>query len=150
MPGGVLYLGENSVTCFWEVFWDGLQNRGPEPRISKKKIAERKIHVGKLKRAVNVFDVSNPAHMKLIEANTVGCFIGPYGICRGWAELIYKTNPAIDGIRFPSARAGAGTNLALFGGRVKTKDVEFRPNGLGLLEDSSLIELFFREGIGLI
>ena len=127
-----------------------MQSRGAELRISEKKVTERKIYVGKLKRAVEVFDVSNPADMKLIGANTVGCFNGPYRICREWAELVYRTNPKLDGIRFPSARAGGGTNLALFGGRVETADIEFRPIGIELLRDPKLVKLFFKEGIGLI
>lgn len=150
IPGGVLYLGEDSITCFWEVFWENLQSRGADLRISEKKVTERKIYVGKLKRLVDVFDASNPADLKLIGANTVGCFNGPYKICREWAELVYRTNPKFDGIRFPSARAGGGTNLALFGGRVETADIEFRPHGVELLRDPKLVRLFFKEGIGLI
>jgi hypothetical protein len=150
IPGGCLYLGEDSVTCFWEVFNGTITGVGTELRISKTKITDRKIHLGKLKRTIEVFDVANAANMVRIGANVVGCFNGSYKIARGWAELLYKSHPTLDGIRFPSARAGGGTNLALFGGRVQPADIEFKPDATDLLADPDIARLMLTVDIGQI
>ena len=148
IPHGVLYLGENSVTCFWEAFWDMLQSRGDELRVDEQQIRKRKVYTATLARDIQVFDVSNAAHVRRTTANVVGCFNGEYSICREWAVLIYESIPSLDGILYPSARVGAGTNLALFGGRVRASDVQFSGAGLPLIEDPAIAELLRDEEIG--
>src|SRR5262249_36298747 len=145
---GLLYLGEDPATCFWEVFWDTLSTVGFELRIDQKKILERTLYRTNLRRNLIVFNACNPAHLKRIQADAVGCFNGDYAICRGWASLVHAAPENVDGILFPSARAGAKRNLALFGGRVQPTDVEFITPGTKLLADASIAELLIAESIG--
>jgi len=148
IPTGVLYLGENSVTCFWESFWDMLQSRGDQLRLDEQQILKRRVYVAKITRDLHVFDVANAGHMRRITANAVGCFNGEYSICREWAGLLYESSPGLDGILFQSARAGGGTNLALFGGRVDSGDVLFSTTGVPLIDDRAIAELLRDEEIG--
>jgi hypothetical protein len=148
IPGGVLYLGEDSTTCFWEVFWETLSSVGQELRVDRKKITERSVYAATLKRDFVVFNACNPVHLKRVGANAVGCFNGDYAVCRGWGALVYLAPEKVDGILFPSARSGGKKNLALFGGRVLPADVEFKDPGTKLLADPAIGELLITESIG--
>jgi len=150
IPGGVLYLGHDPETCYWEVFWDSLASREEELRLPKKYISERKVHRARITRTIKVFDAANPVLLKAIGANGVGCFNGPYDVARTWTAHLYAWDPTLDGIRFPSARAGGGINLALFGGRVAPKDIAFEKGGTSLERDAAITKLILRENITLI
>jgi len=150
ISGGVLYLGSDHTTCFWEVFWESVQSSGTELRIGKGKLAERSVFKAKLKRTIRVFDAADPAQLKLIGANGVGCFNGSYAIARSWAARLYEADPRLDGIRFPSARGGIGVNLALFGGRVRPEDITFERKAIPLLRDVEIMNLLLQEKIALI
>ena len=150
IPHGVLYLGRNPETCFWEVFWELLQSTQSDLRLPKERLKERKIHRARIKRPIRVFDAEDPVQLKAIGANGVGCFNGPYNIARSWATLLYASDPKLDGIRFPSARAGGGINLALFGGRVEAKDIVFEKNGVPLTDDPEITKLILDSNISLI
>ena len=150
IPGGVLYLGDEPSTCFWEVFWDTLSSVGQELRLDRKKILERSVYAATLKRELVVFNACNPVHLKRIGANAVGCFNGDYAVCRGWGALVYSAPENVDGILFPSARSGGKKNLALFGGRVLARDVEFKEPGTPLLADPTISDLLITESIGWI
>jgi hypothetical protein len=121
-----------------------------ELRLPKQRLDERKVHKAQITRPIRVFDAADPVQLKAIGANGVSCFNGPYDIARSWAALLYTNDPTLDGIRFPSARAGAGINLALFGGRFAPKDVTFGKNAVPLTDDPAITKIIQDANISLL
>jgi len=145
IPEGALYLGDSPGGCFWEVTWDALAGRGTDLQIPKTFLEARRIHQASFLRPFRLFPAYGAA-LKKIKANNVGCFNGPYSICKEWAAFIHAWDAKLDGILYPAAR-GAGLNLALFGGRVTPADIRFSSPGTPLLDDPDIIRLLIEEQI---
>src|SRR6202012_2483816 len=64
---GVLYLADQPVTAFWEIYWDGLGTRAPaERRIPRGKLDERALARASLKHGVRIFDASDAHALKAV------------------------------------------------------------------------------------
>jgi RES domain len=127
-PGtAVIYLGEDPLTAFWEIFWDDLATRPPdERRIGRAKLNARRLRSVKPKRTFRVLDATNPRTLNLLSA-PAGTFSGPYPVCQAWAAAIAGHPARPDGILYLSARQQGGRCLALFGDRVDCAAFRFDP-----------------------
>jgi hypothetical protein len=122
---GVIYLAQQDVTAFWEVFWDDLATRPREQRrIAKKKLDERAVCRATLRRQPRLFDATDAETLLDVSA-PAGTFYGDYDICQAWAVALAGHSLGIDGIRYRSARSASGICVALFEGKFKCADIDF-------------------------
>ena len=111
----VLYLGSDSVTCFWECgLGRDLNSRMPGDRV----ITERDL-LDRLEWVVNIdtkelkiFNSAGSTALRSIGAKTVACFTADYATARRWAAALVAAGA--QGILHPSTRQHSGTCLALF------------------------------------
>src|SRR5215471_16737584 len=111
----VLYLGSDSVTCFWESgLGRDLNSRMPGDRV----ITERDL-LDRLEWVVNIdtkelkiFNSADSTALRSIGAKTVACFTADYATARRWAAALVAAGA--QGILHPSTRQHSGTCLALF------------------------------------
>lgn len=121
----VIYLGQDPLTAFWEIFWDDLATRPPdERRIGRAKLNARRLRSVRPARSFRVLDATDPRTLNLLSA-PAGTFAGPYDVCQAWASAIARHPSQPDGILYPSARQPGGQCLALFGGRTDCADLRF-------------------------
>jgi len=121
----VIYLGQDPLTAFWEIFWDDLATRPPdERRIGRAKLNARRLRRVTPKRTLRVLDATNPRTLNLLSA-PAGTFAGPYPVCQAWAAAIARHASRPDGILYLSARQQGGLCLALFGARVDCAGLAF-------------------------
>lgn len=125
-PGmGVLYLGDEPDTAFWEVFWDRIADcRHDERRVSRADLEGRGICTASIRRPLRLFNATSPRPMKSVSAPTA-TFSSDYGNCQAWARVLFTHPEKPDGILYPSARTSGAKCLALFVGRVSCKDITF-------------------------
>jgi hypothetical protein len=134
---GVLYLGGDEVTAFWEIFWDDLATRSPEDRrISRAKLNVRAICTAALQRPAHVFDATDGASLKRVSA-PAATFSTSYANCQAWALALFSHPSAPEGILYASARHKTGQCLALFAGRFDCGHVGF--SGSVPIADSAAI-----------
>ncbi len=143
---GVLYLADDAVTAFWEIYWDDLGTRAPaERRIARAKLDERALARVSLRRPVRVFDASDAHVLKAVSA-PAATFSGDYGRCQAWALALASHPEAPDGILYPTARHRDGVCLALFEARVAADAFRFgasRP----VSNDFQLVKEIERDGV---
>jgi hypothetical protein len=138
-PGtAVIYLGQDPLTAFWEIFWDDLATRPPdERRIGRAKLNARRLRPVMPKRTFRLLDATNPRTLNLMSA-PAGTFSGAYPVCQAWATAIARHPSRPDGILYLSARQQGGHCLALFGERVDCAAFRFDA-GTAVGESSAIV-----------
>ena len=145
----ILYLGDKTVTVFWEIFWDELGPLAePDRLLSRNKLISRDLVSVNAKRSFRVFDATNARVLKAVSA-TPGTFTASYDICQTWALAIMNHPDRPEGILYPSARHKGGLCLALFEGRTICADLDFADQATAE-EASAIRSLLTREKIGLV
>ncbi len=146
MPG-VLYVGDEAETCFWEVFWDDLMTR-PEKdrRLDAAKVAERSVWVLSLPRKLHVVNTLEAATMHELSAPD-GTFQGPYINCQRWARALRAHSDKPDGILYGSARRTGHRCLALFEERFKSDLWPTPGPGTPLLRSPELAQVVGKYGL---
>jgi hypothetical protein len=116
LPRKVLYLGDNSITCFWECgLGRNLRDRFLDDRTLRPSELEARAEycVTLDLSSLRLFDSRDPVARRSIGARTVACFGSDYVITQQWAGLLMQPWARIDGIRYDSTRS-AGLCIALF------------------------------------
>ena len=114
----VLYLGSDSITCFWESgLGRDLNSRMPDDRV----ITEGDL-LDRLEWLVNIdfkelkiFNSADSTALRSVGARTAACFTADYAIARRWAVALVAAGA--QGILYPSVRQHSGMCLALFESR---------------------------------
>lgn len=117
LPKRVLYLGEDSVVCFWEcgLGRDLLKREIGSREVTRAELVERLEYRVRLRtNALRLFDATNPAACRKVGATTTACFESEHGISRQWAAALMGDWAALDGLVYRSTRHSSGLCLALF------------------------------------
>lgn len=125
-PGtGILYVGDEPATAFWEVYWDRIADcRYDERMVPRRDLEARAICTATIGRTLRVFNATSAKAMKSVSAPTA-TFSSDYDNCQAWARALFAHPEKPDGVLYPSARTTGVKCLALFAGRVSCSDVTF-------------------------
>lgn len=143
---GILYLGDDAVTCFWEVFWDDLITRPlADRRLDHAKVDARACAQVVVPRGLRIIDTRDAEVLRTISAPH-GTFQGPYTNCQAWAEAFWNHPVKVHGFLFDSARNAGGVCLALFEDRMATLNI-VATAAVPLLESQSIATEITRYGL---
>ena len=150
LPFKTLYLGTESVTCFWESgLGRKLALRFPNDRtITEEDLKARLEYTASLDSAgLRLFDSTHSAARRSIGAQSSACFQADHLRSRQWAKALFCAKA--HGILYASTRAD-GTCLALFESDATRKAVRLLKQVRCSYDNASLLASLFREQVSLL
>lgn len=151
LPFPVLYLGADTISCFWESgLGRDLNSRMPDDlKIAESDLKDRFEYSAKLETTgLRIFNANDPAARRSIGAKTSACFTADYAIARQWAKALMEAGA--DGILYESTRQNPGRCLALF----ETKSVKHKITAIkkvrSAYDDAPLLASLITEGVSTI
>jgi hypothetical protein len=145
-----LYLGTDSITCFWESgLGRNLINRFSTDRtITEDDLISRIEYTVSLNSTgLRIFDATESAARRSVGAHSIACFQADHQVSRQWAQALFSTGA--HGILYPSARSD-GACLALFESAVTRQTLTSLRRIRLCYDDAPLLASLFREGIRLL
>ena len=151
LPFGVLYLGANPVTCFWESgLGRDLNARMPDDlAISESDLKSRFQYRVKIEtKGLRIFNASDSAARRSIGAKTAACFSADHAVSRMWAKALHGAGA--DGILYESTRHSPGLCLALFQTNASKVRLSKAHKICSAYDDVNLLASLFAEGVSII
>ena len=148
---GVLYLGANPVTCFWESgLGRDLNARMPDDlAISESDLKSRFQYRVKIEpKVLRIFNASDSAARRSIGAKTAACFSADHVVSRMWAKALHDAGA--DGILYESTRNSPGLCLALFQTNASKISLSKAHKICSAYDDVNLLASLFAEGLSII
>ena len=115
LPFKTLYLGSDSITCFWESgLGRNLGNRFASDRtITQEDLSSRIEYTVTLSLgSLRIFNACDASARRSAGALAIACFLADYAISQQWAGVLVRAGA--HGILYPSVRSTDGDCLALF------------------------------------
>jgi RES domain len=150
LPFKTLYLGTDSITCFWESGpGRDLALRFPSDRtITENDLAARIEYTASLdSTGLRLFDASESAARRSIGAHSSACFGSDHLTSRRWAQALFHAG--VHGILYPSTRSDA-TCLALFESAATQRAIRLLKRVRRSYDNASLLASLFRERVRLL
>jgi hypothetical protein len=150
LPFKTLYLGSNSITCFWESgLGRNMIKRFPIDRtMSEDDLRERvEYSVSINSTGLCLFNANDSAARRTIEARSIACFQADHMVSRQWAHALFSAGA--QGILYSSARSD-GACLALFESATTRNALASLRRVRRCYEDAQLLASLFREGVRLL
>lgn len=151
LPFGVLYLGANPVTCFWESgLGRDLNARMPDDMtISESDLKSRFQYRVKIEpKGLRIFNASDAGARRSIGAKTAACFSADHAMSRKWAKSLHDAGA--DGILYESIRHSPGLCLALFQTGASKVSLSKTRKICSSYDDVNLLASLFAEGVSII
>lgn len=151
LPFGVLYLGSNPVTCFWESgLGRDLNARMPDDlAISESDLKSRFQYRVKIEtKGLRIFNASDSAARRSIGAKTAACFSADHAVSRMWAKALHGAGA--DGILYESTRHSPGLCLALFQTNASKVSLSKAHKICSAYDDVNLLASLFAESVSII
>ncbi len=151
LPFGVLYLGANPVTCFWESgLGRDLNARMPDDMtISESDLKSRFQYRVKIEpKGLRIFNASDAGARRSIGAKTAACFSADHAMSRKWAQSLHDAG--VDGILYESTRHSLGLCLALFQTSASKVSLSKTRKICSSYDDVILLASLFAEGVSII
>ena len=145
-----LYLGSNSITCFWESGLDRnlIRRFSTDRTIPEEDLIARIEYIVSLDSTdLRLFNVNDSAARRAIGGHSIACFQADHVVSRQWAKALFSAGA--NRILYSTARSD-GTCLALFefaatcGALISPKRVRC------CYDDAPLLASLFREGVRLL
>src|SRR5271165_6493654 len=150
LPFKTLYLGSNSITCFWE---SGL-GRNLIKRFSTDRTIPEDDLIARIEYTVSLdstglrlFNANDSAARRSIGAHSIACFQADHVVSRQWASGLFSAGA--HGILYSSARSD-GTCLALFKSAATCGALGSPRRVRCCYDDAPLLASLFREGVRLL
>lgn len=150
LPFKTLYLGTDSITCFWESgLGRNLALRFPDDRtITEDDLRVRVEYTASLAPAgLRLFDTSGSAARRSIGAHSSACFQAEHVTSRQWAQALFCAGA--HGILYASTRSD-GACLALFESESARGAIRLLKQVLRSYDNASLLASLFRERVRLL
>jgi len=150
LPFKTLYLGSDSVTCFWESGLDrNLTKRFPTDRTISEDdlIARIEYSVSLNSTGLRLFNSNDSAARRSIGAHSIACFEADHVVSRQWANALFSARA--HGILYSSARSD-GACLALFESTATCRALGSPRQVRRCYDDAPLLASLFREGVRLL
>jgi RES domain len=150
MPFKALYLGTDSITCFWESgVGRNLALRFPSDRtITEEDLCLRIEYTTLLEpTGLRLFDATDAAARRSVGAHSSACFQADHATSRQWAIALYRAYA--NGILYASTRSN-GTCLALFESKATKEAVTALKRVRRSYDDAPLLASLFRERVRLL
>jgi hypothetical protein len=150
LPFKTLYLGSDSITCFWESgLGRDLVKRFPTDRTISEDdlIARIEYAVSLNSTGLLLFNANDSAARRKIGARSIACFQADHAVSRQWAHALFSAGA--HGILYSSTRSG-GTCLALFESTATFRSLASPRRVRHCYEDAPLLASLFREGVRLL
>lgn len=151
LPFGVLYLGANPATCFWESgLGRDLNARMPDDMaISESDLKSRFQYRVKIEpKGLRIFNASDAGARRSIGAKTAACFSADHAMSRMWAKSLHDAGA--DGILYESTRHSPGLCLALFQTSASKVSLSKTRKICSSYDDVNLLASLFAEGVSII
>jgi len=150
LPFKTLYLGSNSITCFWE---SGL-GRNLIKRFSTDRTIPEDDLIVRIEYTVSLdstglrlFNANDSAARRSIGAHSIACFQADHVVSRQWANALFSAGA--HGILYSSARSD-GTCLALFESAATCGALGSPKRVRCCYDDAPLLASLFRERVRLL
>lgn len=148
---GVLYLGANPATCFWESgLGRDLNTRMPDDMsICESDLKSRFQYSVKIEpKGSRIFNASDAGARRSIGAKTAACFSADHTMSRMWAKALHVAGA--DGILYESTRHSPGLCLALFQTSASKVSLSKTRKICSSYDDVNLLASLFAEGVSII